>query len=126
MSLVFFCLRKSLEIVLLGFEIDKQIWLVICTNIWLQKQRNSSLVNLKSQAQASLWREWDFLTVPFAGISDCFFRMMFLTKTLIWLWIYRQISKCKMLIWLSKNIKNVLNKLYIDTTRLFVVKYTLI
>lgn len=93
-----FCLQKSLVMVLLGFAIDKKIRLAFCTNIWLQKQRNSSLVNLKSQAQASLWREWDFLTVHFAWISDCFFRMMFLTKTLIWLWIYEQISKCKMLI----------------------------
>ena len=48
-----------------------------------------------------------FLTVHFACISDCFFRMMFLTKTLIRLWIYKQISKCKMLIckYIKKTIK---------------------
>lgn len=67
--------------------------LAFCTNIWLQKQRNSSLVNLKSQAQASLWREWDFFTVLFAGISDCFFRMMFLAKTLICSYEFTKVSK---------------------------------
>ena len=50
------------------------------SNICLQKQRNSKLVNLKSQAQAPLWREWDFLTVPFVRISNCFFRMIFSGK----------------------------------------------
>ena len=50
------------------------------SNICLQKQRNSKLVNLKSQAQAPLWREWDFLTVHFVRISICFFRMIFSGK----------------------------------------------
>ena len=50
------------------------------SNICLQKQRNSKLVKLKSQAQAPLWREWDFLTVHFVRISVCFFRMIFSGK----------------------------------------------
>lgn len=70
--------RREVESLRISFFM--MIGKLLPSNICLQKQRNSKLVNLKSQAQAPLWREWDFLTVPFVRISNCFFRMIFSGK----------------------------------------------